>query len=51
MDEEPGCRKCETFWGALGILFGVAILGIGIDLITHGAVTGIFAGTREGDNG
>lgn len=36
-----GCRPCEIFWGTVGIVAGLAVLLIGLDLITDGRLTAL----------
>jgi hypothetical protein len=33
------CRACDRAWGAFGIVMGLVVLAIGLDLMTGGALT------------
>jgi hypothetical protein len=41
------CRPCDRIWGAFGLLAGGALIYMGLDLLTGGALTRAITGTRE----
>jgi hypothetical protein len=37
--DQRQCRKCDVSWGIAGLVFGLAITAIAVDLISGGVIT------------
>lgn len=46
-EREPGqpCRPCEMLWGTIGVIAGLALLFMGLDLLTGQGLTRRISGS------